>query len=185
MEPPSISRSPTLKAHPTGVLPVRVRMHIYTNACIPRGCAFSRHREKEDVDMRVRARVDISVYILLCTYCEPFSAKPHGTHERVSNSHQRNVYTPLAGGPRGKLVARSEGIATRGWARSRERKSEEHSVWRGWRRWRGELDFSDSKFCSSLFPAPRTNTEPPPTRPHRQPPRHPTPPPIHPPERRR
>lgn len=120
----------------------------------------------------MRARVDISVYILLCTYCEPFSAKPHGIHERVSNSHRRDLHASCRGPPGGWWRGRKGSRLVVG--RGRGRKSEEHSVWRGRRRWRGELDFSDSKFCSSLFPAsshlPRTNVEPPPTRPHRQPP---------------
>lgn len=73
----------------------------------------------------------------------------------MSNSHRRDV--PLARDPPGfGGDGRSGRIARVVVGRGRGRKNEERSAWRGRRRWRGELDFSDSKFCSSLFPS-RTN----------------------------
>lgn len=123
-------------------------------------------------------RVDISVYILLCTYCEPFSAKPHSTHERVSNSHQRNVHASRWRPPGGSWWRGRKGsrlVVGRGRGREKARSVACGEVGGGGVE---SSIFPIANFALRFFPPPELNTEPPPTRPHRQPPRHPTPPPI-------
>lgn len=106
--------------YPAGVyLPVRAHVHIH-DRYTPRRCATLRKggRRHESASESRHFCVYFIVHILRTVLRQ---AARH-TRTRVKLTP---TYTPLAGGPRGeeeKLVARSEGIVTRGWARSREKK---------------------------------------------------------------
>lgn len=71
---PSITRIPE-STHPVYIYTI----YIYTYICT------RDTEEKEDVD--ARARVDISVYILLCTYCEKRSLPSCTTHTYACQTH--------------------------------------------------------------------------------------------------
>jgi len=140
-------------------IPVSVRTHIYTRECLysPRMRVLATPRKGGRRHESASESRHFCVYFIVHILRTVLRQAAQHTRTRVKPTPTQRTRPSLEAPGRGggELVARSEGIATRGWARSRERKSEERSVWRGRRRWRGELDFSDSKFCSSLFPAPR------------------------------
>jgi len=160
MEPPSISRiSYAESTYPAGVyLPVRAHVHIH-DRYTPRRCATLRKggRRHESASKSRHFCVYFIVHILRTVLRQ---AARH-TRTRVKLTP---TYTPLAGGPRG-VEERLVGGDRDSWLGEVEGEKARSTVWRGRRRWHGELDFSDSKFCSSLFPAPlNKRAEPPPTR---------------------